>query len=322
MLAQKFAALVLCLLALFGNAGVVYAGFGITPPYITSDTLTRGSVFRQTINLVRSDADADLKASVTLNVPGAQDWFTLEPGGEFIVPKGKNQVPITFTIKVPSNAPYKEYKGTVRIRTAPVNTAKGGTGVSIALGAQIDVDLKVVDKIYNFEVRRVRTGDLEEGRILWGLYFPGKIRFYMTVKNTGNTDFAPTRVHFDIYDNHQETLLESIDSTNKVELVAPFSTKEVVAELPTRLPAGAYVAKYTIYKNDQVAQQNTVNLAISAAGTVIGYSGYGFEGLSRSDQLKVVGVLGVPVLLLLTLLGVLWRKWRLRRRRRRAGSLG
>jgi hypothetical protein len=312
----RSASIALLLVTVFlGNAGVVHAGFGITPPYVKNDRLTRGTVYQQVINLVRSESGDALKVDLTTNIPGADSWFTIDQGNEFTIPAGRTQAPMTVTVRIPKDAPYQEYKGSIRVRTSPANPSTSGTGVSIALGAQIDVDIKVVDKIYDFDVRGVRISDLEEGRWRWGLFFPGKIRFFANVKNTGNTDFGPTKVHFDIYDANNENLLESTDNTNSIERVTPFVTKEVVAELPTRLPAGRYTAKYTIYKNADVAQQNTVNLSISPAGTVIGYEGYGFGGLSLIDTLKVVVVIGVPALLFVALIVILAMKRRARRRR-------
>lgn len=297
----RFLLVCVAVAALFvSTAGVAHAGFGITPPYVKNDRLTRGTVYEQHISLVRSDPTEDLKTEITLNVPGAESWISVDRGLEFILPKGQTQVPIVITVRVPENAEYKEYKGAIRVRTSSANVADS-TGVSIALGAQIDVALKVVDKIFDFEVRKVRLIDLEEGRRKWGLFFPGKIRFFMTIKNTGNTEFGPTKVHFDIYDNAIETVLESVDNTNDIEQITPFTSKEVLAELPTRLPAGSYVAKYTIFKNDEVAQQGQLALSISSIGTVIGYEGYGFGGLSWQDKLKVACALGIPLILLLTL---------------------
>ena len=288
------------------------AGFGITPPYVRSDRLTRGTEYQQTINLVRSDPEEDLKVDVTINIPGVDGWFTIDKGNEFVIPKGVMQMPIVVTVHVPAGADYNDYKGTIRIRTSAANPQSGG-GVSIALGAQIDVDIKVVDKIFDFNVRQIRVADLEEGILKWGLFFPGKIRFFMIIENTGNTTFGPSRVHFDIYDSNGENLLESVDNTNHVEQIAPFATKEVLAELPTRLPAGSYTVKYTIYKNSDVAQQGQITLSIAALGSVPGYEGYGFDGLSLTDKLKVAGVLGTPVLLLVLFVTALT----VRRRRRR-----
>lgn len=307
--------LLLCLLAISLVPGTTLAGFGITPPYVNNERLTRGSTFEQTIILVRSDPAEDLQATITLNIPEIQDWFSIDKGTEFILPKGASQVPIVVTVKVPQDAEYKEYKGAIRIRTSAAGAQPAG-GVSIALGAQIDVDVKVVDKIYDFTVRRIRMADLEEGRRKWGLFFPGKIRFYMTIENTGNTVFGPTKVNFDMYDSDQETLLETTSNTNKIKQIAPFETEEVLAELPTRLPAGRYAAKYTIYKNADIAQQNFTNVSISVMGAVPGYTGYGFDGLSTADKLKVLVVVGIPTLFIITLLfaTLSWRK-RLRNRK-------
>lgn len=284
----------------FGSAGIAFAGFGITPPYLNNDRLTRGSVYEQKITLVRSDPTDDLNTEIAINAPEFADWITIDRGLKFIMPKGETQVPLTITVRVPQGAEYKEYKGAIRVRTSSVATGQPANGVSIALGAQIDVDLKVVDKIYDFSVRRLRLADLEEGRTKWGLFFPGKIRFFMTVVNTGNTDFGPTKVRFEIYDHNGESLLETTWNTNQLEKIAPFATKEILAELPTRLPSGLYDAKYTIFKNgNDVALQGDLDLSISAIGAVAGYTGYGFDGLSLPDKLKVIATLGIPLILIL-----------------------
>lgn len=300
-----------------GGAHVAKAGFGITPPYVRSDRLTRGTVYTQVINLVRSDPEEDLDVAVTLNIPGAQSWFTVDKGTSFVIPKGVTQMPITVTVTVPKDATYNEYTGTIRIRTSAPNVPGGG--VTIALGAQIDVDIKVVDKIYDFQVLQIRVADLEEGILKWGLFFPGKIRFFTTIQNTGNTTFGPTKVHFDIYDSNGENLLEQTDNTNKIEQIPAFATKEVLAELPTRLPQGEYQAKYTIYKNSDIAEQGEVTLSIAALGSVAGYEGYGFDGLSITDKLKVAAVFIAPVLLLVLLVAFIIR--RRRRRKKMNGTL-
>jgi hypothetical protein len=291
------------------NAGFAQAGFGITPPYVRNERLTPGSTFEQTITLVRSDPVDDLKSTITMNIPGIEGWFSIDKGNEFILPKGETQVPIKIKIAVPEDAAYEKHKGAIRIRTSAAGAEGTGNAVSIALGAQIDVAIEVVEQIFDFVVRKIRVSDLEEGRRKWGLFFPAKISFYMTIENTGNADFGPTKVRFEIYDSNGEELLESTENTNDIELIAPFETKEVTAELPTRLPAGRYLAKYTIFKNEEIAQQNEITLSINPIGTVAGYQGYGFGGLSTSDKLKVVGVVGVPLLVLLLLAFVIiWRR--------------
>ena len=293
------------------NVGIAEAGFGITPPYVNNHRLTRGSVYEQKITLVRSDPSEDLKTTITMNIPGIESWFIIDRGEEFILPKGTTQIPIIVRVTVPNDALFKTYTGAIRIRTSSANPGQGGSGVSIALGAQVDVDLQVVDKIYDFDVRKIRIADLEEGRWKWGLFYPGKMRFFMTIENTGNTDFGPTKVHFDIYDSEMETLLESVDNTNSIERLPPFTIKEVIAELPTHLPPGRYRAKYTIFKKAEVAQQNVIDVSISAIGSVPGYEGYGFIGLSLKDKLKMIAVFAIPALVLaLLIVALIYRRKR------------
>lgn len=286
---------------------VAHAGFGITPPYVKNERLTRGSTYEQKVTLVRSDPTEDLNVQITMNIPDVQSWFTIDRGTEFVLPKDVTQVPIVVRVQVPEDAEYKDYTGGIRIRTSPVNPDAGAGGVSIALGAQIDVAIKVVDKIEDFTVRKIRIADLEEGRKRWGLFFPGKIRFFTTIENTGNVPYGPTKVQFDIYDSEGETLLETTYNKNKIKRIEPFAIEEVVAELPTRLAAGKYKAKYTIYKGDEVAQQNEINVSISNVGAVLGYTGYGFDGLLLTDWLKIAAVVGVPLLILIALIVFLAR---------------
>ena len=306
--------------SIFGTSGIADAGFGITPPYVRNDRLTRGTTYNQRIYLVRSDPEEDLKVQITMNIPGVESWFSVDQGTEFLMPKGMTQLPIVISVHVPADAPYKEYTGGIRIRTSSANVAPGG-GVTIALGAQVDVDIKVVDKILDFEVRRVRMVDLESGFTKWGLYFPGKIRLFMTIENTGNTEFGPTSVKMDIYDSLTAKLLESTQNSNTIEKIPPFVIREVEAQLPTRLPQGSYTVKYTIYKNTDIAQQGELNLSISAFGAVPGYQGYGFDGLSVADKIKVAVTFGIPLLVLIGLIiALITRRRRLLRMKKSYGT--
>jgi len=300
--------------ALYVVAPYVHAGFGITPPYVRNDKLTQGSEFTQEITLVRGDPIEDLKAELTLNVPGAESWITIDRGTEFLLPKGEKQVPIEVTVRVPANAEYKQYTGSIRIRTVSPDPA---SGVSIALGAQVDVDLRVVDEVRDFEVKRVRLSEVEEARRFWWLDFPGKITFTMGIENTGNAPTAPAKVQLDIYDKRGTIVLETTVNTNAIEQVRPFETREVVAYLPTRLPPGAYLVKYSIFQfSDTVKRTGELTLSVLPRGTLAGYVGYGFDGLSRGDLLSVALPIGAVILLLLLTVFVSHRRVRRVQRRR------
>lgn len=288
----------------------VFAGFGITPPYVKNTSLTRNSQYQQEIFLVRSDPVNDLRVQISIDVPGINDWFSIDKGTEFIMPRGEVKTPIKVNVKVPGDADFGNYRGAIRIRTSPADNSRTGSGaVSIALGAQIDVDLTIIDKkIYDFRVRRISISDVNMGHSLAWLFFPGKIRFAMSIENTGNIDVAPSKVTFDIYDPKGEQLLEQTESTNRIATIAPFETKEVIAELPTRLPIGNYIARYKIYNGEEVKQDGELNVSIVPYGTVAA-AGYGFFGLSLRDQASI----GAPIILILL---VLWYIMRPRRRKR------
>jgi hypothetical protein len=276
----------------------VFAGFGITPPYVKNSSLTRNSVYEQTIFLVRSDPVEDLKVEVFTDVPGINDWFTIDKGNEFLMPRGEVKVPMTVKVLVPDDAEFENYRGGIRIRTSSLQDSASGA-VSIALGAQIDVDITIIDKeIFDFRVRKIAISDLNAGHKVGWLYFPGKIQFGVTIENTGNIDVAPTKVEFAIYDGTGKTLLEETENLNKIDKVPPFHTEEVFAELPTKLGAGTYIARYKIYNGEEVKQEGEVSLSIVPYGTLAA-AGFGFSGLSLAHKTTIIGPIVLIILLLL-----------------------
>lgn len=296
---MKFSRVVALTFALFVlTFDCAFAGFGVTPPYVTNASLTRNSVYEQVIYLVRSDPTSDLKATISIDVPGVNEWFTIVEGTEFILPKGEQKVPMTVRVTVPDDAEYKQYRGNVRVKTgAPDDSVQGGA-VSISLGAQIDVDVVVIDKkIKDFKVRKIGISDLDEGHKVGWLFFPGKIKFEMFIENTGNVPIAPSNVVFKIYDRAGNVLLEETHKKGKITEVAPFDTETVYAELPTRLPAGSYLARFEIFNGDDVKLSGEVNLSILPYGT-LQTAGFGFAGLSFVHKMSVI----LPVLSLFVLL--------------------
>lgn len=288
---QIFLLLILGFLLALTSINVVLAGFGISPPYFNNDSLTRDSYYEKEIYLGRGDPGGELRIEVTINVPGADDWISINKGNSFILAKGERQTSMIIRVEVPRNADFGTYQGYIRVRTIPTGPAREGGGVSIIMGAQIDVDLEVKDiQIFDFEVRNVEIDNLEEGHKLWWLYFPGQIKFEMQIENLGNIKAAPSKVRLDIYDNQEKELLESIQTT-KMEKIEPFEIKKIVAEFPTKLPPGNYLAKFKIFKEDEVAREGKLSLVIFPYGTLPGYKGYGFSGLSPRDKASLVGII-------------------------------
>jgi hypothetical protein len=287
--------LVFCILTIFLLCiHFVHAGFGVTPPYVSNTSLTRNSIYEQTIFLVRSDPVSDLKATITIDVPGVNEWFTILEGNEFLLPKGEQKIPMTVHVAVPDDADFKQYKGNIRIKTGMPDGSVTEGAVSISLGAQIDVDVNVIDKeIEDFKIRKIGISDLNEGHKVGWLYFPGKIKFEMLVENIGNVPVAPSDVVFKIYDKTGKALLEEIHKKGNIKKVNPFMTETVFAEIPTKLPAGSYLARFEILNKDEIKMNGEVNVSILPYGT-LQTAGFGFIGLSFIHKLSVI----VPIFVL------------------------
>lgn len=283
----QLSALVVIVYLAFGTL-TAFASFGITPPYVRNTSLTRNSTYEQQILLVRGDPNMPLNAQIVVDAPEIQDWIEIVEGNTILLPRGEQKVPMTVRIKVPSDADYKEYEGKIRIRTQPTNDQVAEGVVSISLGAQVDINLNVIDRVIeDFRVRKIDVTDLDAGHKFGWLYFPGKINFTMSLENTGNVDIAPSKVQFRIYDRTGAVLLEETQHTGKLKKIAPYATEDVVAHLPTRLPAGSYMARYAIYNNEEIKQEGELNLSILPYGT-LQTAGYGFFGLSIAHKISVL----------------------------------
>lgn len=245
-----------------------WAGFGISSPYVKNDHLTRGSHYEKQIILSRGDPFEDWQATVQFNVDGINHWFKVDKGTEFILPSGVQQVPVTITVDVPKDAKYGEYKGSITIVTKSLKSPAGGT-VAIALGARVDVDLKVIKGGYfDFQVLAVKSSDIQEGfKNLFGRFIASHFPFQIQIENKGNIKGAPKKVTLDIYDSNKNSLLESL-ATKKIQKVEPFKSQWINAYFKTALPAGSYWAHYRIYKGEEVSSEGELHLSIVKLGEI------------------------------------------------------
>jgi hypothetical protein len=250
-------AFVIIFLLAAGLTQTAKAGFGVTSPYLENDRLIPGAYYEKEMIIVRGDPIEDWKCEFSIDVPGADNWISINKGMSFILPKDEKQTPITIAVNVPKDAKFDHYKGAIRIRTLPVEPT---SGVSIALGARINVDLDVVkDGVFDFLVENVKTFDMNQG---W------KIKLGIEIKNTGNIEASPTRIYLDIYDSANQVKIASLESGGLSDKVKPFQTKEVIAEFPNQLKAGLYYAHFKIFKRDQLAKEGDLNLSVLPPGTL------------------------------------------------------
>lgn len=256
-------------------ANAVQAGFGISPPYVKSNQLVPGSHYEQKITLLRSSADDELEAEITINAPKVKEWITIDKGERFTLAKGELQVPIIVNVDVPKGAEIGNYRGDISIRVAP-KESNVKSGVAIALGARIDIDLTLTNVVFSdFIVRLVSVPDFEELGAPWNFpviskifnYLFYKVRVVMNIENIGNTDTAPSRVHIDVYDITEKNLLQSSDDRS-IQKIAPFSTSAVEASFPSKLKAGQYWSDIKVYKDNEITNTYKIAFSIMKPGTM------------------------------------------------------
>ncbi|PLX21202.1 hypothetical protein C0584_03240 [Candidatus Parcubacteria bacterium] len=247
--------LTIILLATFVfQASPVMAGFGISPPYVKSDKLTPGIHYEQTITLLRSAADEDLEASIVINAPEISSWITIKEGNNFDLPKGKLQVPMVVVVDVPKDAELDNYKGNINIKITPKGDQQ--SGVAIALGARVEIDLTVSNQtVFNFKIEKINLVDFEKLSFPWDMkifsWFFYRLRAVMTIENLGNSEIAPTRVNLEVTDISKKNVLASVDDKS-FDKIAPFSTGDVEASFPIDLEPGQYWAKIKVYKDNDI----------------------------------------------------------------------
>jgi|GEM_PF-667797 len=294
------------LFAFLAGAHTALAGFGISPPYVYNKQLVPGAHYEQRITLLRSSAEDELRAQISVNAPDIDKWITIDKGNDFAMPKGELQVPMIVNVDVPKDAAIGDYKGYINVRIAPANQNTGG-GVAIALGARIDIDLTLTNVTFSdFMVRLVSIPDVERlGKPWsWKYIYPifeklfYRVMVVMNVQNTGNVDTAPTKIQLDVYDLTENKLLETTE-TASLNKVKSYSTGEIQAFFPTTLPAGQYWAKIKIYKDNEITNSYKIAFTVADAG--------GLGGKARSLGYGPWLVLGAMVLAVLIVIFILIR---------------
>ncbi len=281
------------------------AGFGISPPYLKNNFLIPGSSYEQTINLLRSSAEDELTANIEVDAPEIASWIKIDKGNSFILPKNEVRVPMTVRVDVPKNAEVGTYEGRMNVRVASAGT--GGPGVSVALGARIDISLTVTNEsLTDFLIRQVlildETEELEWPWNVWPLkYFFFRIKARLTLENKGNVKIAPSKVRLDIYDPNMNLLESSNDkSLKKVE---PFATEDIIASFPTNLTAGTYSGKISVFKGEQIVGTFKMGFDIHKAGEL--------GGRALGPWPKILAAAVFVLIILLVFLFVKYRGWRI-----------
>jgi hypothetical protein len=287
-------------LAIFFAAGnqIVYAGFGVSPSSIINKTLVPGSFFTEDVVLVQSHPDFSLNVTATVDAGEMNSWIKIENGKTFVIPKGIQQFPMKVSVSIPSNVELKEYKGTIHIKTAAAD--KQAAGVSVALGANVAIDLGVTEiKVSDFSIQNFQIPDVVVGT---------PIKFLIKVKNDGNIDNGPTKAILTFFDQYHSKQLGQQEEVI-TEKVKSFQTSTVSVDFPNNFDLGSYWADVKIYSDDKVAADskiffNVVNQAAAKKEQAKGFvfSLPNFSAIPLWAYLLAAAVLVIVLLVIIIIL--------------------
>jgi len=273
-MAKKIIILLFCFIVFALPIYTAQAGFGVSPPFVKSERLRPGTQYERRINLLRSSADEDLEARITIDAPEIESWITIDKGLSFILPKNELHVPMVVKVDVPSGAALGDYSGQINVSVAPAKDRVAG--VAVSLGALIDVNLTLTNEIFSdFKIRQVKIPDFADPGKLWNnkLFsrFFRRIWIDITIENTGNIEIAPSRVTLDVYGIPAKVRLESMAGAD-IKKVKPYKTEEITVSFPTKLGVGQYWGIVKIYKGDEILYTDQIAFTIATPGTLAGYS--------------------------------------------------
>lgn len=256
--------------------------FGVSPPFVTSDRLTRGSTFDTTIFLVQGKPETDLAISAVFDVPDAiRSWFSIDKGETFTIPAGIQQFPIVVTTKVPKDAAFNIYKGYLRINTVP--TRKEGEQVNISVGARVEINLTVGNNVIaDFTIKALDILDIREGEHPQAL---------VTLQNIGNVPIGPGRATFELYDKYGEVRL-AYAQTEKLPEVDAFQIQDFIVEFPVdiKLSIGEYWGLVRIYRDGAVVKE--LKTVFNVTERKVDYRTYGIGG----GTVVLLGIISVFIL--------------------------
>ncbi|HVM76634.1 MAG TPA: hypothetical protein VMU07_00570 [Candidatus Paceibacterota bacterium] len=234
----------------FMPAAITHAAFGVSPPFVNADHLVPGSTFTQTIYLVRDNADQDVKIQASLQLADPiKNWVSFDQGSSFTIPAGMHQFPVTISVSVPKDAGLGIYHGSLTFNTAPASAGQ----VTIALGAQVEINLTIGNNVYeNYVVQRMTFPDIYEGE---------NPLVDVKFENDGNVPESFDSAVFELYDQYDTVRLAYVQKNDGFPTTPAFSVKDYELEFPIDfyMGVGQYWGFVTFYKNHQaVASQKTV----------------------------------------------------------------
>jgi hypothetical protein len=268
---------------------ITFAGFGVSPADIGEDQLVPGSSYERTVYLVQGAPDKQITvdAIIDTNSEEVSSWITVQQGGQFVIPEGVQQFPVTISVDIPETTELGVYKASLRFNTVP-DVATGAGQVAIALAAKVDMELVVGDDVVSsYEVKLIEIEDIAEG---------DDAHARIKIQNTGNVPTAPERVSFELFNKFGDIRLSYAEQIDVVK-VPSFSeqTVDVFFPLTLSIASGEYWGQVKVYDDNGVVYEEKTIFNVSKKTFIEKNAPYVYAGIVIS-VLFIVLIVGTLVL--------------------------
>jgi hypothetical protein len=231
------------------------AAFGVSPPWITNDNLKPDSHYVYVIDLSTNDPSQDMV--VTSKVSGSPEvlqWITIKDKDNLVMPQGDQHTPMYVELNVPKDAKVGRYTGSISLTVAPRNL--NPNNVSILLGGNISVDLKVIDHdVTDFWVRSIAVQPITEGQPL---------TLVADIKNLGNIPVSNLEIKAQVLDYKAEKPVAEAAGGQLNRVIYPQTMDSAEIQMPVPdLKAGQYWVKVDAMKSGRSIYSNRLFLEVS-----------------------------------------------------------
>ena len=285
--------MIMFLIFVASTAKAQSSGLGISPPRLMVDHMVKNVEYKKTFVLSHGEHEEEKYLKIVVD-DSIRDWITTEKGMEFEWPHssqgGDFQFPLTIIAKAPEDAANGTYSGNIRI----INTAEpydenkeSGAGSSVSLAVSIEASFTLTDEqVLDYEVHSIESPQAVEEE--------SSFEFIVHIENKGNVKAKPSKVEVDFYDQNNEKLLESQETTDYDEVAAFASDGKTVVSVPQSLELGHYWARIKVFdKEGEMAKEDDVMFEVVPIGSLAKQGSLrsltNASSIGTGEMLKIVG---------------------------------
>lgn len=280
------------ILYIFGCTGRIDASsIGLSPGSIKNEYLLPGSHMEQEFVISRKEPISDDNISVEINTNGFDSWIKVDPGNNFILPEGEQNVSMIVSIDVPENAEFMYYDGSFKIVVQRENEGQ----VTLQQGIQANLNLKVIDEdVEEFEVRNMKIEDFSK----WS-----PLVLKMEVENKGNIKAALDEIMINILDTDGNLIKEI--STTDIPEIEPFTKEHIsVSFEDPGIDVGSYSGEIFVYHNDDLIAESKSIFSVTAGDPLLKYDKEDQSTKKSFDVKEFLITWGLPIVVIVVIFSI------------------